>query len=406
MKLLGMLIFLVPLLSWGKPKYLKPNSEDSRLRYLASAELWQPTDLENLDILGGPDSKIKQPHNQLLTCDFEAAGKIAYRGNSLKFKCKFGDNSLKVKYLRDRKENREVFSEVAATRLFWALGFFADRVFPIQTSCNNCPENPFEGKGEAATRFYPYSIIEEKHEGLEIKGSESEGWTFEELETTAGIVDQKLPKILNPRQIQVEALKLLAVFVQHADRKPEQQRLSCPSDQIENSDLTLEKDGNDEFIVEPSGQQLCRKPQMLIQDLGASFGGFTGISLTVDAKMNLEKWSDVTIFNEKFYKKSFDKNLGSGICEGNMRISFKAGGDHGRPDPIIHEQGRAFLADLLVRFRNSGKVRPLFEAANVDALKGEIGGVDAWEKVFNRKVDEIDKHRCCVPDEKRKTCLK
>ena len=38
--------------------------------------------------------------------------------------------------------NGEVYAEVAATRLLWALGFPADRNYPVRVVCAGCSEDP------------------------------------------------------------------------------------------------------------------------------------------------------------------------------------------------------------------------------------------------------------------------
>jgi hypothetical protein len=47
---------------------------------------------------------------------------------------------VKVKY---GEKNGEVYGEIAASRLFWALGFKADCMYPARVSCHGCPTDPF-----------------------------------------------------------------------------------------------------------------------------------------------------------------------------------------------------------------------------------------------------------------------
>jgi hypothetical protein len=361
-------------------KLIKPTTE-KRLDYLAQAKIWENTDIEKSDLFVGPSSELNLKHNSVIDCDFEAPGKTAYNGFSLKFRCNLNGTHVKVKYLKDSKANREVFSEVAATRLFWSLGFLADRVYPVEVRCHGCPEDPFHGSGDVATRLYPFATIERKHEGVEIEETENQGWSFQELEDSQGV----LGTTLTERQIHGEALKLLAVFIQHGDRKAEQQRLSCPLASLE--------------VTEES--QSCHDPEMLIQDLGATFGGAGAMSNGVTAKMNLAHWTAESVFNEEKYKRTFDQRRGNGLCEGNIKISMRAG-KKGMGNPIILEEGRAFLADLLQRFQSAGKVEQLFQVANVQGLGDQAS---AWAQVFNQKVSEVLSHRCCRADAEKKNCL-
>ena len=65
-------------------------------------------------------------------------------GNSPKFQCRVaparrgGDDDVKVKF---GINNGEVYGEVAASRLLWALGFGADRMYPVRVICRGCPED-------------------------------------------------------------------------------------------------------------------------------------------------------------------------------------------------------------------------------------------------------------------------
>ena len=74
---------------------------------------------------------------------------------------------IKVKYTNGGNRGREVYTEVAAGRFFWALGFPADRMFPVRVWCDGCSEDPFKDiKREAdnvrgaATSFFPHASIE------------------------------------------------------------------------------------------------------------------------------------------------------------------------------------------------------------------------------------------------------
>ena len=53
---------------------------------------------------------------------------------------------VKVKY-EQTGHYKEVFGEVLGTRIFWALGFYADRMIPVQVTCHKCPADPFHWVG-------------------------------------------------------------------------------------------------------------------------------------------------------------------------------------------------------------------------------------------------------------------
>ena len=113
-----------------------------------------------------------------------------------------------------------MYAEVAASRLFWALGFGADRMYPVRVVCRGCPSN-IQGTDIAS--------IQRKMPGKEIETATGSGWAWPELD----LVD---PTTDGAPRAERGALKLLAVFIQHTDSKPEQQRLICVSQREKRQD--------------------------------------------------------------------------------------------------------------------------------------------------------------------------
>src|SRR5262245_28353488 len=116
-----------------------PREETARLRQdaLARAAVFRP-----LESAGSPARLDRQPDDFFgqqdeVVCKFvpEKVG-----GTVPKFDCVFEDGSvLKVKY-----NDRETYTEVAATRLLQALGAGADRVYFVsRLRCFGCPSDPF-----------------------------------------------------------------------------------------------------------------------------------------------------------------------------------------------------------------------------------------------------------------------
>src|SRR5450432_4031893 len=61
--------------------------------------------------------------------------------------------------------DNEVYAEIVATRLMWALGYYADAWFPVRVECHNCPQNPVSGSGPAGTRTFDPATIVRKLDG-------------------------------------------------------------------------------------------------------------------------------------------------------------------------------------------------------------------------------------------------
>ena len=158
-------------------------------------------------------------------------------GSTPKFDCELPNgDKVKVKYGRD---NAEIYAEVAASRLLNTLGFPADRMYVVKSvRCYGCPEDPHVGMqclnegGELDACFrnldynvyhdFDYAVIERGVKGRRIETETTSGWTWFELEK----ID---PAAGGASRAQVDALRLLAIFLGHWDNKNKNQRLLCLS---------------------------------------------------------------------------------------------------------------------------------------------------------------------------------
>ena len=119
-----------------------------------------------------------------IECRFEHRG-LELGGKTPKFSCRTPEGeSLRLKYYDGAGHgNREVFAEVAATRLMWALGFDTDPVFPVIVDCQDCPADPWTGEGPRQTRRFD-AEYEPHYVGTLITSTKDpdQGWAFGELE--------------------------------------------------------------------------------------------------------------------------------------------------------------------------------------------------------------------------------
>jgi hypothetical protein len=201
-----------------------------------------------------------------------------------------------------------------------------------------------------------------------------------------------------------DALTLLGVFIQHGDRKPEQQRLECRSSlDLAAGEMRPLKGSNGQsnsptvFFERPDATA-CSEPAIAVQDLGATFGG-AGRMSKGSSKMNLKAWTSRPVFQES--KDASSSSVSE--CRGNLTVSMAAG-DGGRGNPRVGEAGRAFLLDRLLRLTDE-HVRALLTTARVDKMSDaqkwkdprtgtEYTGVDAWIAAFKDKVRQISERRC------------
>ena len=341
------------------PRRLENVTAQARAEYIRHASVWRPTRIASMDLMQGPQGKGSFSPEQQLTCDYVTPEK-PLAGDTPKFQCALSpDDVVKVKY---GKGNGEVYAEVAASRLLWALGFGAERMYSVQVTCRNCPIEPWFWSTERKVDLTKFEIasIQRKLEGEEIAVSGQEGWAWPELDE----VDERVGGA--PRA-QRDAFKLLAVFLQHSDSKAANQRFLCLADGV---------------VKDEAGNEDCTKPFMLIHDLGVTFGKAT---LMNNTRVDFAAWQSQSVWKDP------------GQCVGNQRKSMTGTLEY----PRIGEAGRKFLADLLVQLSDA-QIHDMFAASRIDRTDQKVhaaGGerrvtVEDWVQLFKKKRDEVVNKRC------------
>ena len=300
-------------------------------------------------------------------------------GTSPKFECVFdGGEVVKVKYGR----SPEIHAEVAATRLLQRLGYPADNVTILpRLRCYGCPRLPFlamrlqaafnlslmpDGGYDDGYTDFEWVGVERKFPARPIETPDQEGWAWWEL-----------PRSEAPRA-EVDAMRLIAVFLAHWDNKSENQRLVCLDDTPAAYDVrpAAETDPDAESPAsatggEPGGE--CQRPLAMIQDLGASFG---------PGKVNLARWRDMPIWHDR------------ATCKVSMRALPFNGATF--PDAVISEEGRALLAERLTAL-DDGAIERLFAEARFPQFQAGTADerdLKAWTGAFRHRADQIVNARC------------
>ena len=193
--------------------------------------------------------------------------------DSPKFACRVGDDELKIKY---GGTNGEVYGEVLATRLLWALGFGADRMYSVNVICRGCPEElgGIERSGNES-RFDP-AIVERKMPGRELEIDGKPGWSWADL-------GRITPAPGGAPRAHRDALRLLAVFLQHSDSKPEQQNILCLDGSRGNGKDDKGEKGAKDATVD------CNRPFLMISDLGLTFGRASATNANSASSVNLAR---------------------------------------------------------------------------------------------------------------------
>jgi len=381
------------------PVVVQVESSARRLQYLATAQIWaDPGNLTPEALLAGPPladgSGVESAlDGRPFPCTFVQPGKTL-GGNTPKFSCTTATGAtIRVKYSDpSKKPNREIFAALAASRLMWAMGFKTYPIYPLSLDCKDCPEDPGSGNGPRARRSYIATYQPIFTDPVIVDRQErSEGWRWAELDKAI----DSLPKgELRTRQRQhFDALVLAGVLLQHGDRKPEQQRLSCQSRlnlQAGSVRPLGEGDGpgRPSVLVENPGATACDEPAVAVQDVGATFGGAGKRTSGETAKMNLKEWVSKPVFQSKGEPGKVSE------CRGQLTVSMTAG-EGSMGNPRIGEAGRVFLVDQLRRLSDA-HLRAIFTAARVEQITEDHTAVDAWVKAFRDKVRQIEE-RTCAP---------
>lgn len=324
---------------------------------LAAARVWRQPSTP----IGSADLRVNPHHEGGWSDDDEIDCRFTLEpvdGTTPKFYCELpSGESIKVKYGRN---NAELAAEVAATRLLTALGFFTDDMFVVQrVRCAGCPTFPFQALrclarlgvqracmpggidyGRVAT--FDAVVLERKRAGRVIESFEDQGWAWFEI-------DRIDPSRGGSATADVDALRLMAVFLAHWDNKSANQRLVCP----------------------PRGDRpdgSCAEPLAIIQDLGATFGPL---------KVDLHNWT-----RGRIWKNAAD-------CTVSMAHMPWGGGTF--PERRISEAGRSLVLNLLEQLSDD-QLREFFEGSRIiaqDQFTGHATRTEAWIRAFQWRVEQI-----------------
>ena len=378
---------------------LKGVTAAERSAYLARADVWleaSPPRRSPEELVKGPPAEGAFPFNAEIACTFvEPDAHDPLGGMTPKFSCKLPSGEVvKVKYSHDGS-NHEVYSEIMASRIAWAIGLPADRMYPVRVTCTNCPEEPwaayvqtygtamnklrYREPGPRGTRRFDVAAIERKLDAAKIeKAPDDAGWGFDELPRRddsyfkLGAAERAAYDQAHPEQTRFDALRLYAAWAKHADNKADNQRLVCPKDAV-------------------TADKKCTRPIVMIHDMGISYGGGTelgGLLYEKVAKASLPGWTN----DEKSPTwKDFDS------CTASLRGSAWSGT---LDNPRVSDAGRAMLASRL-RGVDDAQLAAIFRAARIDEKgetwtdpdSGETRKVTSadWVRMFKVMVARIDR---------------
>ena len=337
----------------SQPEWYIQVSPQVRAAYVKQALLWEP---QNIGAITAERIRQGQPTSlqpdQEVSCTYLYKTREGLGGTSPKFECQGQNGEIyRIKY------GVKAHTTVAASRFVWALGFGAAISTPVKAICESCPRDPWNKPQpiHGVTTFNE-SVVQKLKEGKEItiQGKAEVGWSWR----------NDLPLVSDAAggatRAQVDALKLIAVLIQHGDSKAVQQKLIC---RPEDYDAT---------------KDVCRKPYMYLYDLEGTFGS-AGMKVH---PLNFEKWKNESVFTDQAH------------CIGNLRQNIGNGRD-GLTFPKISEEGRLFFADLLSQLiSDRSRVVAMFEVAHME-MADHRNSADDWADVFTSKAREIINHSPC-----------
>src|ERR671913_214476 len=134
------------------PRTLKKLTVEERQEVMERANVWRALNTSSLNLIEGPILPRALRIPAAVECTFVFPDK-PLGGMTPKFNCDLGKgDEVKVKY---GEKNGEVYAEVAASRLLWALGFQADVMYPTKVTCRFCPDDPFAASSANWNRGNP-----------------------------------------------------------------------------------------------------------------------------------------------------------------------------------------------------------------------------------------------------------
>jgi hypothetical protein len=278
-------------------------------------------------------------------------------------------NYLVPPYPNHSRRDNEVFTQVAATRLLWALGFPADSQYSaLAVNCVGCSTDPFkdnlkENTAALTDRAVAFRVaaVERLFPGdaLEVNDDDTWSWTdAAQLYAGSWNRDQK---------VAFDAYRLALGMLAYHNPLDSQNRLVCA-----------------EWKAGAAGPRICSRVVMMVQDVGSTFGkpGSFG-----NSRGDFSDWETERVF------------ANADRCELQYPLKNAA---------TVLEDARALLARRLETLDRE-RVRAIFYAARFDMMDlkqvnrlrhggGSDSGqaaIDEWTNAFMQRAAEVRNARNC-----------
>jgi len=291
---------------------------------------------------------------------------------------------FKVKYLKpaypshDPRFN-EVFTEVAASRIMWVLGFPSDPVYPAASAaCIGCTDDPFGSNlqdSKASLKDAPtvFNVVSAGKDQPwdEINPEDDETWSWDD--TNKLYADGEWT---HQQKVGYDAYRLALGLIHYHNALPQQNRLVCA-----------------EWAREVAGHpRLCARPVIYVHDLGSTFGkkrsGFDLVG--TNPRGDFGAWEAQTVF------------VNPATCElratllGDKQVLKEA------QDLMVQRVGHLDRETVKSIFRTARfqmmdqkQLKRLRQGGVQDAAAAAL---DEWTNVFMKRIDEIRAAQNCKPN--------
>ncbi len=192
---------------------------------------------------------------------------------------------------------------------------------------------------------FPMTAIETRMPMHGLQQGDKSGWVWKELD--------EIDTNRGATKAEIDAFRLLAIFVAHSDNKRENQRLVCRTEVVNGK---------------------CAEPFMIIQDMGANFG--KSVKVGDFEKFDIKLWDQNPIWSD------------ANICE----LKIKGAPNASFGTPRVSEAGRKLLAELLGQL-NQKQIEDLFIGAYTREFAGETA-VAQFVQTFLKRRSIIENTIC------------
>src|SRR5580765_494776 len=289
---------------------------------------------------------------------------------------------FKVKYLKPPYPNHdtrynEVFTEIAASRIMWLLGFLSDHVYPVgSASCIGCGPDPFaqnlsENKAslkDAPTVFKVGSAERElSWDAIKASGDETWSWTDAAKFYSDGTWSHQ-------QKVDYDAYRLALGLIHYHNAIAQQNRVVC-----------AEWAG-----PKVAGQaRICKQTFIFAQDLGSTFGKAKGAFSFFGAnpRGSFTAWEPQTVFTNPAACEL------RATLEGDKKVLKEA------QDVMIQRLAHVDAATIKSIFRTARfqmmDQKELHKFQDKGTANAEEAALDEWTSTFMKRVEEIRTAQNC-----------